>query len=111
MIRLCSDGVRRPCAGCSVSCFWPQIQIDEARGNIAVHGIAIGPVGDAEIATMTTGPRAATIDEQGLFASTACLPASAGARARHGRHSCHGVDQDVVRHMTKGAASVGASNP
>ncbi len=35
--------------------FW--LQIDEARGNIAVHGIAIEPVGDAEIATMTTGPR------------------------------------------------------
>lgn len=44
-----------------------EIQIDEVQGRLAVRGIAVGAVGDAEIETTTTGSRTAPIDDRGWF--------------------------------------------
>jgi hypothetical protein len=44
-----------------------ELQIEEVHGQFVVRGIAVGTVGDAEVETMTTGPHAATIDQQGWF--------------------------------------------
>jgi hypothetical protein len=44
-----------------------ELQINEVQGRLAVRGIAVGAVGDAEIETTTTGSRTAQIDDRGSF--------------------------------------------
>ncbi len=44
-----------------------EIQIVEAAGRLAVRGIAVGTVGEAEIETTTAGSRTAAIDDRGWF--------------------------------------------
>lgn len=44
-----------------------ELQIEENHGQLVLRGLAIGTAGDAEVETMTTGPRAAVIDKQGWF--------------------------------------------
>jgi hypothetical protein len=43
------------------------IQVDEAQGRLALGGIVVGAVGEAEIETTTTGSRTAPIDDRGWF--------------------------------------------
>lgn len=44
-----------------------EIQLEEVQGQLAVRGIAVGTVGEAEIETTTSGPRTAPIDDKGWF--------------------------------------------
>jgi hypothetical protein len=44
-----------------------EIQVDDAGGQIALRGMAVGTMGDAEIETTTTGSRPVAIDDQGWF--------------------------------------------
>jgi hypothetical protein len=67
-----SQGVRRAQPGPRLLSFEVgdvslEIQVDEAQGRLAVRGIAVGTVGDAEIETTTTGSRTAAIDDRGWF--------------------------------------------